>query len=195
MNDLRQRFSFSSLYELPVGHGKRWLGSGNRFVNGFLGGWEVTTVLSLQTGFPITPQSGFDFANVGTGNWRPDRICNGALPAGQRTIQRWFDTSCFTDDLLQADYNKGIYRFGNSGRSVLDGPGFQDLDVGMIKDFHISESKTLQFRAEFFNALNHANFHADRVDTNVQDKATGRFGTVTGAYDPRDIQIALKFLF
>jgi hypothetical protein len=56
---------------------------------------------------------------VGTGNWRPDRICNGNLPGGDRTVARWFDTNCFTNEFLIADNNNGIFRFGNSGRSVL----------------------------------------------------------------------------
>ena len=147
---------------------------------------------SFQTGFPITPQSGIDSANVGTGNWRPDRICNGNLPGGDRTVARWFDTSCFTNEFLIADNNNGIFRFGNSGRSILTGPGIQNFDFALLKDFHITESKKLQLRAEAFNALNHANFGADGVITHVNDS---RFGQVTSASEPRDVQIALKFLF
>jgi hypothetical protein len=168
------------------------LSHSNAFVNGVLGGWELTAVTSFQTGFPITPQSGIDTANVGTGNWRPDRICNGNLPGDQRTVARWFDTSCFTNEFLIADNNNGIFRFGNSGRSVLTGPGIQNFDFALLKDFHFTESKLLQFRAEAFNALNHANFGADGVITSVNDS---RFGQVTDASEPRDVQVALKFLF
>jgi Carboxypeptidase regulatory-like domain/TonB dependent receptor len=192
VNDVRHRFTFSSLYELPFGKGKRWLSNSNAVVNGFLGGWELTALASFQTGFPITPQSGIDSANVGTGNWRPDRICNGNLPSDQRTVARWFDTSCFTNEFLIADNNNGIFRFGNSGRSVLTGPGIQNFDFAMLKDFPITESKRLQFRLEAFNALNHANFSADGVITHVNDP---RFGQVTSASEGRDVQVALKFLF
>jgi len=192
VNDVRHRVTVSSLYELPFGNGKRWLSHTNAIVNGILGGWEFTALASFQTGFPITPQSGIDSANVGTGNWRPDRICNGNLPSGDRTIARWFDTSCFTNQFLIADNNNGIFRFGNSGRSVLTGPGIQNFDFALLKDFRITESKKLQFRAEAFNALNHANFGADGVITHVNDS---RFGEVTSASEPRDVQIALKFLF
>jgi hypothetical protein len=192
VNDVRHRFTFSSLYELPFGRGRRWLGQSSALVNGILGGWELTALASFQTGFPITPQSGIDSGNVGTGNWRPDRICDGNLPSGQRTVARWFDTNCFTNALLIADNNKGIYRFGNSGRSVLTGPGIQNFDFALLKDFPIHESMKLQFRAEAFNALNHANFSADGVITHVNDP---RFGQVTSASEPRDVQFALKFIF
>jgi len=192
VNDVRHRFTFSSLYQLPFGNGRRWLSRTNPVVNGLLGGWELTALTSFQTGFPITPQSGIDSGNVGTGNWRPDRVCNGNLPGGQRTVADWFDTNCFTNAFLIADNNAGIFRFGNSGRSVLTGPGIQNFDLALLKDFRITESKKLQFRAEAFNALNHANFSADGVITHVNDS---RFGEVTAASEPRDIQIALKFLF
>jgi hypothetical protein len=192
VNDVRHRFTFSSLYELPFGKGRRWLANSNALVDGILGGWEFTALASFQTGFPITPQSGSDFGNVGSGNWRPDRTCNGNLSGGDRTIARWFDTSCFTNQFLIADNNNGIFRFGNSGRSVLTGPGIQNFDFALLKDFRITESKKLQFRAEAFNALNHANFGADGVVTTVNDS---RFGRVTSASEPRDVQIALKFLF
>jgi hypothetical protein len=192
VNDVRHRVTFSSLYELPFGKGKRWLSKTNALVDGILGGWELTALASFQTGFPITPQSGFDSANVGTGNFRPDRICNGNLPGGDRKIAHWFDTTCFTNASLIADNNNGIFRFGNSGRSILTGPGIQNFDFALLKDFHITESKKLQFRAEAFNALNHANFGADGVITTVNDS---RFGQVTNASEPRDVQFALKFLF
>ena len=192
VNDVRHRFTFSSLYLLPFGNGRRWLSHSNAVVNGVLGGWELTALTSFQTGFPITPQSGIDSGNVGTGNWRPDRVCNGNLPSGQRGVSRWFDTSCFTNAFLIADNNNGIFRFGNSGRSVMTGPGIQNFDFALLKDFRVTESKTLQFRLEAFNALNHANFGADGVITHVNDS---RFGEVTSASEGRDVQIALKFLF
>jgi hypothetical protein len=192
VNDVRHRFTLSGMYELPFGKGKRWLSGANAVVNGIVGGWELTALASFQTGFPITPQSGMDSGNVGTGNWRPDRICDGNLPSDQRTVARWFDTNCFTNQFLIADNNNGIFRFGNSGRSILTGPGIQNFDFAMLKDFRITEAIRLQFRAEAFNALNHTNFGANSVVTSVNDS---RFGTVTGASEPRDVQIALKLLF
>ena len=174
VNDVRHRFTFSGMYELPFGKGRRWLGNSNALVNGILGGWEFTALASFQTGFPITPKSGTDFANVGTGTFRPDRTCNGNLPGGDRTVARWFDTNCFTNEFLIADNNNGIFRFGNSGRSILTGPGIQNFDFSLLKDFHITESKKLQLRAEAFNALNHANFGADGGHDDCNDSASGK---------------------
>jgi len=192
VNDVRHRFTFSMLYELPFGKGRRWLGTANPVVNGILGGWELSALTSFQTGFPITPQSGIDSGNVGTGNWRPDRVCNGNLAGSNRTVAKWFDTSCFTNSALIAGNASGIFRFGNSGRSVLTGPGIQNVDFALLKDFRVTESKKLQFRAEAFNAMNTPNFSADGVITHVNDS---RFGEVTSASEPRDVQVALKFIF
>jgi len=195
VNDVRQRLTLSTLYELPVGRGKRWMSNSNRLANGVLGGWEITFLATLQSGFPITPSAGLDSANVGTGSFRPDRLCTGQLPvtgSNRRSVARWFDTSCFTDALLVADNANGIFRFGNSGRSLLEGPGIHNWDTALLKNFHVTESKTLQFRAEFFNAFNHANFGADSVVTNVRNP---QYGQVTSAAEGRDIQFALKFLF
>ena len=72
------------------------------------------------------------------------------------------------------------------------GPGLQSLDAGIVREFGIAEKARFEARAEFFNALNHTNFGADGVITTVNDS---RFGRVTSASEPRDVQFALKFLF
>ena len=159
-------------------------------MNTLIGGWEFAPNLEMQTGFYWTPASGFDYANVTTGSWRPDRICNGNLPSGRRTVARWFDTSCYTDALLQADYDNGIYRFGNAGRSTIDGPGIFNLDFGMYKNFKLTERVKMQFRSEFFNSLNRANFGGP--STNL---TSGDYGQITSAADGREIQFALKLSF
>jgi hypothetical protein len=192
VDDVRHRITFSSIYLLPFGEGKRFANSNSRLVNAVVGGWTLTNIISWQTGFPITVQAGYDVANTGTGNWRPDRICNGALPVSQRTVSDWFDTSCFTGALLAADQLNGVYRFGNSGRGILEGPRMANIDLGLLKDFQATERLRMQFRAEFFNAFNQAHFNPDGVVTNM---SAGNFGQVISAGEPRDIQFALKFNF
>lgn len=189
VNDARHRFTIGYIYELPFGRGKRWANQGG-VVNALVGGWKVTGSTSLQSGFPITPTAGTDVANTGTGGWRPDRLCGGDIPANQRSPERWFDVSCFTNGLLLADLAAGKPRFGNSGRNILDGPGFQNWDFGFLKDFQLTEAFTLQFRSEFFNAFNQAHF-CDPA-TELTDPSVGQ---IFCAAEPRNIQFGLKFLW
>ncbi len=190
VNDARQRFVFSSIYELPVGRGKRWASDAGGVANAFLGGWQVQAITSFQTGFPITIRTSKDVANTGSGNWRPDRLCNGSLPTGQRTVDHWFDASCFTLDLLNAALAAGMPRFGNSGSRILDGPGFQNWDFSFIKNNKLTERIKLQFRAEFFNGFNQAHFGDPR--TKIRKSSTGK---IFSASEPRDIQFGLKFIW
>jgi len=191
LNDVRHRFTWGGVYDLPFGPGKRFAAGAGGLLNTLIGGWELAPNLEWQTGFYWTPVSGFDYGNVLNGAERPDRICNGNLPRGQRSIAHWFDTSCFTDALLQTDYNNGIYRFGDSSRSAIVGPGIFNLDLGLYKEFKLSERFKLQFRSEFFNAFNHTNFN--NPDMGVLD---GTFGVVSNTNgDNREIQFALKVLF
>ena len=188
MNDTRHRVTFSSVADLPFGHGRRFGAGMGRFTDALLGGWEMSGILSAQTGFPETPQSGMDFANVGTGSWRPDRLCDGNI--SNRSINHWFNDACFTTTFLAADNDNGIYRFGNSTRSAITGPGMMNIDFALMKNFQMGERWKAQFRAEFFNAFNHANFGDPHM--NMTDDS---YNTITSAGQPRDIQFGLKFTF
>ncbi|PYV07772.1 MAG: hypothetical protein DMG23_15335, partial [Acidobacteria bacterium] len=84
----------------------------------------------------------------------------------------------------------GRPRFGNSGRSILDGPGFQNWDIGLLKDFSLGEKLRMQFRAEFFNAFNQAHFNDPR--RNITSSTVGK---IFGAHEPRNIQFGVKFIW
>jgi len=192
VNDVRSRFTWGGTYELPFGPGKRFATGTGGVLNTLIGGWEVAPNFEWQSGFYWTPLSGFDYGNVLNGAFRPDRICGGNLSGGQRSRTNWFDRTCFTDNLLAADNNNGVYRFGNSGRSIIGGPGIFNLDFGLYKTFKLSEQFKLQFRGEFFNGLNHTNFGGP--DMNVKDGTNmGVISSTNG--DNREIQFALKVLF
>jgi len=198
VDNVSQRFTWGGVYDLPFGPGKRFGAGTGRLLNTLIGGWEVSPNLEWQTGFYWTPLSGFDYANVTDANGaeRPDRVCNGNLPGGQRTVARWFDTSCFTDANLQADYNAGIYRFGNASRTSVLGPVIFNLDLGMYKDFQLSERFKLQFRGEFFNALNNADFgNAVTGNPLSMNVTAGNYGQVVSAGIGRQIQFALKLTY
>jgi outer membrane receptor protein involved in Fe transport len=174
--DLRHRFSLSYSYHLPFGKGRRW------------GGWQTFGIWSFQTGRPFTVALLTDLDNSNTGrsilgfgaNDRPNLLRNPAL--NKRTADRWFDTAAFAI----APYGQ----FGNAGRNILSGPGYQNINVSLIKDTVLTERATLQFRAESFNLLNHTNL--DLPDIFV---GSPTFGAIQSAGSPRRVQFGIKLLF
>jgi hypothetical protein len=122
---------------------------------------------------------------------RPNRIGEGSLPSDQRTADRWFDTSAFVA-LSATPGATGFVPnqiFGNSGVGILRGPGLVNFDFNLAKDFRLHERLSAQFRAEFFNALNHTNLGVPGVTIGAG------FGQITTAADARIIQFALKLRF
>jgi hypothetical protein len=183
---IKQRLVLTPIWQFPFGRGQRFLNSGG-LSNTLAGGWEVSGIVTFQTGFPFTVQANQDFSNTGSLSPRPDRTCNGA---GAQTVADWFDTNCFTTDALSQALANGTPRFGNSGKNILYGPGMQQWDVSLIKRNQLMERLNLEFRAEFFNLFNHPNFGTPGATI-----GTSTAGQITGAATPRDIQFGLKLKF
>jgi hypothetical protein len=181
--DVRQRFTASYVLELPFGNGKHFLSNASGAVDAILGGWSVNGIATFMTGNWFSPRTAGDRSNVGAFPFnRANRSCDGNLPRGQRTIERYFDTSCFEPN------PRGT--FGNSGRNVLEIPGLNNWDVSVNKQFQLAEGVRLQFRAEFFNFFNHTQLGQPT------ETATSRFfGQVRGALDARITQFGLKLLW
>jgi hypothetical protein len=180
--DLRHRYVTSFLYELPFGRGKSIGGDMHPVLNGIFGGWQVNGIVTLQSGQVFTPLVQNQRTNAGPGgDIRPHRIGNGELPPDSRSVNGWFDKSAFVVP---------VFEFGNSGRNFLRGPAQESFDFSTFKDFKISERFDVQFRAEFFNLFNHANF---TTPNRAVDTPQG--GTITSALPPRQIQFGLKLLF
>ncbi|MEW5974919.1 MAG: TonB-dependent receptor [Acidobacteriota bacterium] len=182
--DVRHRLVTSFLWELPFGRGRKWLDSSG-IANAVLGGWQLGSIVTLQSGLPFTLTSGTDRANDGQGNFqRPDY--NGQewkLPAGERGPQRWFNTRAFV--LPQ------LYTYGNLGRNTLIGPGLVGWDFSVAKNFRTAESQNLEFRFEAFNLPNRPNFGHP-----VTRVVSPSFGTISStATTMREIQFALKYTF
>ncbi len=152
---LRHRLAASGIYQLPFGKGRTFLINRGRLVDAIVGGWDVSSIVAAQTGYPFTVTSASDFSNTNSGSARPDRTCSGE---GPKSLSEWFNFSCFPVTALQQDLASGTPRFGNSGRNILVGPGLVDVDVSLIKRFTIAERLKTEFRAEAFNILNHPNF-------------------------------------
>jgi hypothetical protein len=178
--DRRLAYNLSSVYELPFGKGKGRLESGAG--NWLLGGWQVGAIVALYSGMPITHSVNVNNQNLG-GAVRGDWVRNPNLPAGERTIDRWFDLTAFTANAPGT--------IGNAGRNLIYGPGTKNLDLMVSRSFAMPwENHSLQFRAEAFNATNTANFGVP--STSIGTPAAGR---ITSAADPRRVQFALKYMF
>jgi hypothetical protein len=153
-------------------------------VNALLGGWQIGTIVTVQTGFPFTVASGADLSNAGIATDRPNATgATVALPRGQQDPQRFFNTAAF---VLQP-----FGSFGNVGRNTVIGPGILNLDFSTLKNIRIREGHQLEFRFEVFNMPNHPNWGLPNGTANSPN-----FGKVTSTNtDMRDLQFALKYVF
>ena len=180
--DARHRFVFSYEWQLPF-----WKEARNWYQHAF-GNWQLDGIFSTATGTPFTI---YDSSNPslqgqspeisGFVGDRPNVVGN--PNNGPKTASEWFNTQAF-----QRVTQLGT--FGNSGRNIVQAQGFAQWDFGLLKGFRLTESKSLQFRAEAFNILNRVNFAVPNDDI-----SSPTFGQVQSALPPRQIQFALKFLF
>ena len=201
--DIRNRFVISYLYELPFGQGKRFLASSGRAANLLLSGWQVSGITTLQSGQAYTANLSSDLSNTGSNSYRPDRIhnpddfsfnldgqqllgCN-----GKQTLQCFYNQAVFTTPPL-APGQQNAHVFGNGGNGNLRGPELINFDVGVLKNFRLTERQTLQFRAEFFNIANTPNF---ALPSNQVDIVGGAAISSTVPDNQREIEFALKWQF
>ncbi|MEK7409267.1 MAG: hypothetical protein AAB225_29740 [Acidobacteriota bacterium] len=168
----KHRVVVNSLWEVPVGRGKRFLSGVPGPLNHAVGAWKVAWLSSLQSGQYFTPGfSGSDPSNTNTSGGRPDRTCNGNLPPGQRGLNRWFDTSCFVVPPAG--------RFGNAGTNILEEPGVHSHNLSVTKRFTLTERLRLEYMAALSNVFNHPNFYAP--GSNIS--APGQAGVITSQHD------------
>jgi hypothetical protein len=199
--DLRNNFVFSYTYDLSPGHLPGWAAKP-------LGGWKLSGITRFSTGLPVTLLELDDNSLVGTNCAGPN--CNGidepnVIPGklsftDPRSGQPYFNTSLFTSEQLG--------QLGNSPRRFFRGPGINNWDMALLKEFSVNDRVHFEFRAEFFNAFNHAQFVAT---SGLGTPSTGTcvasapgqscsgpgssFGLISTARDPRIGQVALKFIF
>jgi hypothetical protein len=182
--------SISGSYALPFGRGKRWMQNASGFTDKLVGGWQLNGIVTLLSGFPFTPQIGSN--RSGDGDTRnPDRPSLNPAFTGPVVLGnpgQWFNPNAF---ILPTP---GTY--GNLGRSVYLGPGLEETDISVMKTTAIRESVSLQFRAEFFNLLNHANFGTPNATVFSGTSFSPSAGLITTqATTPRQIQFGLKLIF
>jgi hypothetical protein len=182
--------SISGTYDLPFGKGKAWANNLGGVGNHLVSGWQVNTIVSLMSGFPFTPQLGSN--QSGDGDTRnPDRPSLNPAFSGPIVLgspNQWFNPNAFS--LPQAG------TFGNLGRGVFSGPGLAEVDASIFKTTAINERTNLQFRAEFFNVLNHANFGTPNATVFSNGAISPSAGLITTtATTSRQIQFGLKLIF
>jgi hypothetical protein len=178
--DVRHRLAASAVYEIPASGGSAYLRALTRH-------WRISSMLQVQTGFPLTISVFGDTANSGTVlGENPIRANYNGQPVfgpGTRTAMEWFNPAAFSVP--------AAYTFGNLGRNTVYGPGMQLLDVALEREFAVTERARFQIRGEAYNSLNHTNLGTPNRFVN-----TPQFGTVTEAATPaRQIQLSARFSF
>jgi hypothetical protein len=188
--DARHRVVFSYDWELPI---HKFNGFAGKIVNG----WTTSGIVTMQSGFPIRITSASDnelftsffFESAG----EPNQVLPFSTQSPQKNNGYYFNPSIFSDDPASLNYQTGqplLGTVGSSKRTICCGPGIANWDMTFLKDTKINERWNMQFRAEFFNILNHTQFY--NPDGNISDST---FGQIQQARDPRLIQFAFKLAF
>ena len=179
--DRSQYFVVSYIYELPWGHGKRWLQQGP--LAAIVGNWQLSGITTFGSGMPVVITAPSNTRLPGVGGYA-DRLRPAYLPPEQRTLNRWFDTGAFLAPAL--------YTFPNGSRTEpnIRTPGIKTFDMSLSRIQKIGERVSLQFRAEFFNAFNTPQFGAPNGSVTSVD-----FGRITSASGERNIQLGLRLAY
>ena len=173
------RVVFNTTWDVPVGRGRRNLSNLSGPLDKVVGGWTLYSVVFFQTGQWFTPTfDNQDPSNTNTFGGLPDRIGNGNLPRGQRSVNRWFDASAFkvpgcpdSDPLCQDPSSvPDVGRFGNSGVNILEGPGLNSINLSLRKRFPLTERWHFDLMAMCGNVFNHPNFYKPSADIQVPDQ-------------------------
>jgi hypothetical protein len=183
--DAKNRFVLSGTYALPKWH------TASHAASQLVNGWQLNTIISLSSGTPFTvydsdnaPEEGSAPEITGFYSSRPNVSTN--PNNGPHTPNQWVSAGAFQELTPQA--NPG--EFGNEGRNAVRGPGIASVDLSLFKNFSLTETSHIQFRAEAFNTLNHPNFMLPE-----NDLASPEFGQILQAAPPRLLQLALKLVF
>ncbi len=189
--DIHHNFVTSGLYELPFGRGKQFFGDARGIVGGLVGNWSLSGVGTLQSGLPYTLTISGDQANTGLGSQRPN------ITGMPQTVRR---PSCWFYDSRNASCPAGgtdafsvptLYTYGNGSTNTMRNDGLVQFDISVLKSFHFSEARSIEFRGAFFNVFNHTTF-ATPV-TNIDTSSAGQITSTLNA--ARSVELAAKIYF
>jgi hypothetical protein len=177
--DMPNVTSFSGIYDLPAGRGNQFASTG--VGNVLLGGWSLNTILSLQSGMPVTvTQATNNNSFAGFALQRPNIVGNPNLPASQRTPAHYFNTAAFA--------NAPQFVLGTASRNPVRGPAYRDLDLALVKHTALFAETQMEFRAEMFNVTNTPAFSQPNGSFGA-----AAFGSITSTTtDPRVVQFAIR---
>jgi hypothetical protein len=182
-NDIRNRLSVYTSYELPFGTGKALL-NGNSFLEReVVAGWRVNLILVAQSGLPFTVTMNGTSTNTGAGSSRVDRVVGANPYPAQKSIQQWFNPSAF--------FIPPAYQYGTEPRNSLRGPRETNADLSLEKQTALPENTALLFRIEAFNVLNHPQFVIPAATIN----AAGAGAITATSNTARQLQAAVRFTF
>jgi len=197
--DVRHHLVVNYAWDLPIGRGKALAGKAGGVTNQIIGNWQIAGIVSASTGnwFTVTDPNVNSANNdcggtVGYNCSRPNVVGN---PNGKPCVSGTFFNTC----AFESNLTPGTY--GNEGRNITHGPGYQTWDVSVLKAFPVKEQMRVEFRADLFNIWNHVNplwgpiGAAGQVEPVAIELGTPQFGQLQAARDPRLIQFALKFYF
>ena len=187
--DIRHHFVASQIIELPFGRNRRFLSHLNGLGDAIIGGWQVNSITTLQTGTPFNIVSNGNDPNYP--GLRPNLVSSASVR--HKTVQEWFNPKAFAKPASQTTQPAPGQALvvGNAPRNFLFGPGFTNEDFSLFKVFSLPREMRLQIRAESFNLLNEAHY-----DNPIGNLAAGaQFGQIRGGYSPRVMQFAGRLTF
>lgn len=181
--DVTQRFVQSVVYDIPFFTGAPSV------MRSLLGGWQASSIVVAQSGFPAEIAFGVDTTGTGVGS-RPDMVAGqqANLDPGERSYQRWFNTAAFAEPAFG--------RYGNAARTgAIRLPGLVNVDFSVNKQFRIGETRRAELRTEFYNLFNHYNIQPGSVDRGIRSVNFGKVGSGLQGQTTRVIQLGAKFYF
>jgi len=199
--------STSLVWALPVGKGKWLLPNASRALDEIAGGWETTAIVMGRSGDPLnfaySPNNDQEVSALitvdGRNAYRPNQ--SGPAIASNKSYQEYFNVANFsTPSLAPPSGSTTFSPFGNAPRNAVRGYDYWDVDLGLTKDFTLTEKARLQFRAESFNLFNHTNFgdpntNVPNTGSALTSGSAGTFGVITSSLPARELQIAGKIIF
>jgi len=191
----------TAVWTLPIGKGQKYLNTLNAVANNLLGGWQATGILQIRSGDPLTfaysPNTAQQVSALitvdGRNAYRPNQT--GAAVSGSKSYTQYFNVGSFTSPALN-----GSNPFGNSPRNAVRGYGYTDVDMGLTKQFTVTEKAHFEFRAEAFNLFNKTNFGDPNtvvpdLGVALTSSTAGTFGQINSSLPARVLQVAGKIVF